>query len=103
MQLTKSFPPFDDFFSYIREVDYHKLYNQFMDFVVVVCAVVAAVATVIRDKWVQYDCTERLQLFVLRCIELVKSFYAWLMNVFVPECKSLYQDVLKVYNQLRTV
>jgi hypothetical protein len=25
------------------------------------------------------------------------------MNVFVPECKLLYQDVLKVYNQLRTV
>lgn len=103
MELTKSFPPADDLLNQLREIDYRKHYNQFMDAVVVACAFVAAVATVIRDNWVKYDCTERLQLFVLRVIELAKSFYAWVMNVFVPECKSLYQDVLKVYNQLRTV
>lgn len=103
MEFTKSFPPADDLFTQLREIDYRKHYNQFMDAVVVACAVIAAIATVIRDNWVKYDCTERLQLFVLRVIELSKTFYAWVKNVFVPECKNLYQDVLKVYNQLKTV
>ena len=103
MQLTKSFPPTDDLFAYLQQIDYKKHYNNFMDAVVVFCAFVAAVATVIRDKWQQYDCTERLQLFVLRVIELAKTFYAWVMNVFVPNVKSFYDDCRSVYNFLRTV
>jgi hypothetical protein len=40
---------------------------------------------------------------VLRVIELAKTFYAWVMNVFVPNVKSFYDDCRSVYNFLRTV
>ncbi len=103
MELTKSFPPADALIETLQEIDYRKHYNNFMDVVVTVCAFIAAVATVIRDKWQQYDCTERLQLFVLRVIELAKTFYAWVMNVFVPNVKPFYDDCRSVYNFLRTV
>ena len=103
MNLTKSFPPADALIEVLQEVDYQKHLNNFMDVVVTVCAFVAAIATVIAQKWQQYNCTERLQLFVLRCIELSKTFYAWVTTVFVPFVKSFYDDCRSVYNFLRTV
>ena len=103
MNLTKSFPPTDDLIAYLAEIDYKKHLNNFMDVVVTVCAIVAAIATVIAQKWQQYDCTERLQLFVLRSIELAKTFYAWVTTVFVPFVKSFYDDCRSIYNVLRTV
>jgi hypothetical protein len=47
--------------------------------------------------------TERTQLFVLQVIEGAKTFYAWVMNVFVPEFKALIEDIRAVYNYVRTV
>ena len=103
MELTKSFPPADDLIETLQGIDYKKHLNNFMDFVVTVCVIVAAVATVIRDKWQHYDCTERLQLFALNVTEFAKTFYAWVMNVFVPNVKSFYDDCLSTYNFLRTI
>ena len=103
MELTKSFPPADAFVEMMLEIDYKKHFNTFMDGVENLCVIVAAIATVIAQKWQEYDCTERLQLFVLRVIEGAKTFYAWVKNVFVPECKSLYDDCRSVYNFVRTV
>jgi len=103
MEFTKAFPPADALIETMLEIDYKKHYNAFMDAVVIACAFIAAIATVIRDNWVKYDCTERLQLFVLRCIELAKIFSAWVMNVFVPSVQSFYDDCRSVYNFVRTV
>lgn len=103
MELTKSFPPADALFETLMEIDYKKHLNSFMDAVVIACAFVAAIATVIAQKWQQYDCTERLQLFVMNVITGAKTFYAWVMNVFVPFVKSFYDDCRSVYNFLRTV
>lgn len=103
MQLTKSFPPADALIEVLQGIDYKKHFNTFMDAVVIACAFVAAIATVIRDKWTEHDCTERLQLFVLNVIEKAKTFYAWVTNVFVPECKSFYDECRSIYNVLRTV
>ena len=50
MQLTKSFPPADDMFVQLQQVDYRKLFNDYMDFVVNVCAFVAAIATILWEK-----------------------------------------------------
>lgn len=103
MQLTKSFPPTDDLFAYLQTVDYKKHLNTFMDAVVIACAFVAAIAVVIRDNWVKYNCTERLQLFVLDFIEGAKIAYAWVMTVLMPFVKSFYDDCRSVYNFVRTV
>jgi hypothetical protein len=103
LDFTAAFPPAQKLTETLMEIDYKKHFHQFMDAVVIACAFVAAIATVIRDNWVKYDCTERLQLFVLRCVELAKTFYAWVMTVFVPFVKSFYDDCRSVYNFVRTV
>ena len=50
MNLTKSFPPADDLLVQLQEVDYKKLLNDYMDVVVTVCAIVAAVCVVIWER-----------------------------------------------------
>ena len=101
MKMTKSFPPADDLIAYLKQVDYVKHYNNFMDAVVVFCVYVAVIATVIRNKWQENDCTERLQLFALKVADYVKIAYAWIVNVFIPECKSFYSDTCSLYNTLK--
>ena len=96
MELTKSFPPVDAFVEMMTEIDYKKHYNTFMDSVQIFCAFVTAVAIIVAEKWQEHNMTERTQLFVLRVIDGAKTFYAWVINVFVPECKEFYKDVRKV-------
>ena len=96
MELTKSFPPADAFVEMMTEIDYKKHLNTFMDGVEIFCAFVAAVAIILAEKWQEHNMTERTQLFVLRVIEGAKTFYAWIKNVFVPECKAFYKDVRQV-------
>jgi hypothetical protein len=103
LEFTSAFPPAHKLTETLMNIDYKKHLNSFLDAVVILCAFVAAVATVIRDKWQEHDCTERLQLFVLRVVELAKTFYAWVMNVFVPNVKSFYDDCRSIYNFVRTV
>ena len=50
MELTKSFPPADDLFVKLQEIDYKKHLNNYMDVVVNVCAFVAAIATILWEK-----------------------------------------------------
>ena len=103
MELTKSFPPVDAFVEMMTEIDYKKHYNTFMDSVQIFCAFVTAVAIIVAEKWQEHNMTERTQLFVLQVIDGAKTFYAWVMNVFVPECKEFYNDCRSVYNYVRTI
>ena len=103
MELTKSFPPADAFLEMMTEIDYKKHYNTFMDGVEIFCAFVAAVAMIIAEKWQEHNMTERTQLFVLRVIDGAKTFYAWVKNVFVPECQEFYNDIRSFYNYVRTI
>ena len=50
MQLIKSFPPADDLFVQLQQVDYQKLYNDSKSFVITVAAFVAAIATILWEK-----------------------------------------------------
>ena len=103
MELTKSFPPVDAFVEMMTEIDYKKHYNTFMDGVEIFCAFVAAIAIIAAEKWQEHNMTERTQLFVLNVIEGAKTFYAWVMNVFVPECKALIEDIRALYTYVRTI
>ena len=103
MELTKSFPPADAFVEMMTEIDYKKHYNTFMDGVEIFCAFVAAVAIIVAEKWQKHNMTERTQLFVLQVIEGVKTFWAWVNNVFVPEFKAFIEDCRAVYNYVRTI
>jgi hypothetical protein len=103
LNFTAAFPPAEKLTETLMNIDYKKHFHSFMDAVVIFCAFVAAMATLIAQKWQEYDCTERLQLFVLNVIQKAKTFYAWVMNVFVPFVKSFYDDCRSVYNVLRTI
>ena len=50
MNLTKSFPPADDLFVQLQQVDYQKLYQDVKSFVITVAAFVAAIATILWEK-----------------------------------------------------
>ena len=100
MELTKSFPPVDAFVEMMTEVDYKKHLNTFMDGVENLCLIIAAVAVIVAEKWQQHNMTERTQLFVLRVIDGAKTFYAWVKNVFVPECQAFYEDCQVAYKNV---
>ena len=100
MELTKSFPPVDAFVEMMTEIDYKKHLNTFMDGVENLCLIVAAVAVIVAEKWQEHNMTERTQLFVLRVIDGAKTFYAWVNNVFVPECQAFYEDCQVVYKNV---
>ena len=51
MELTKSFPPADDLFVKLSEIDYKKHFNTYMNFVETFVVYVAAIATVIWEKF----------------------------------------------------
>ena len=50
MILTKSFPPADDLFVKLQEVDYQKLFNTSKSFVLTAAAFVAVIATILWEK-----------------------------------------------------
>ena len=51
MELTKSFPPADDLVTKLSAIDYQKHFNKYMDIVETVVLYVAAIATVLWDKF----------------------------------------------------
>ena len=55
-----------------------KLYQQVLNFLVTFAAVVAVIYTVTKEKWVKYDCNERVQLgllYVQETLVKLKKFY----------------------------
>ena len=100
LDFTSAFPPAQKLTQKLMQIDYRKHYHNFMDAVVIVCAWIAAVATILRDNWVKYDCTERVQLFTLNVIEKSKKFYAWVQTVLIPAVVAFYDDVRSLYNVL---
>ena len=98
-----AFPPANAFVSSMKKIDYKKHYNQFMDAVVIFCAFVAAVYTVSRKKWEQYNVTERLQLFVLFVKEKSIIVSDWLCDDFSPFVVDTYNELRSIYNIMRTV
>ena len=65
-------------------IDYKKHYNSFMDTVVMVCAIVAAVYTLASEKWVEYRMTTRTKIAFRAVKKYAKVSYAWVRNVAVP-------------------
>jgi hypothetical protein len=51
MQLTKAFPPADDLIMKLQEIDYRKQLNSYMDIVETIVVYVAAIATVLWEKF----------------------------------------------------
>jgi hypothetical protein len=73
----KSFPPATALISFLMGIDYKKHYNSFMDTVVMVCAIVAAVYTLASEKWVEHRMSTRTKI----AFRAVKT---WVRNVAIP-------------------
>ena len=84
LDFTSAFPPAQKLIQTLMEIDYQKNYNSFMDAVIVVCAFVAAIYTIAREKWVEYEMTTRCQI----AFDIVKEHtiiaYNWIRNVAIP-------------------
>lgn len=101
LNFTSAFPPAQKMVETLMEINYRKLYNQFVSFVVMVAAFVAAVYTVAREKWVEYDCTERVQLAAIYTKETTIKIYTWVREVFIPLMIEVVNDIRSFYNVLK--
>lgn len=81
LDFTSAFPPAASLIETVIDIDYRKHLNSFMDGVETVCIFVAAVFIVLRQKWQENDCTERLQLASLTVRE-------WAVNAAAPAIKN---------------
>lgn len=100
MNLTKSFPPADALIETLQSIDYQKHFHQFMNTVETICIVVAAVCIVIRNKWQQYDCTERLYLFLLWMKDKTVISYHWTRNVLIPFLRDTWSLMMETYRMI---
>lgn len=89
LEFTSAFPPAHHLTKALMDFDYRKAFHTFMDGVVIVCAVIAALATVAKAKWVEHDMSERTALFVEEVKEFSIKFYIWVVDVAVPELISV--------------
>jgi hypothetical protein len=80
----KSFPPATALIAFFAGIDYKKHYNSFMDTVVMICAIVAAVYTVVSEKWVENRMTTRCKIAFRAVKKYAKVSYIWMRNVAVP-------------------
>lgn len=87
MQTAKAFPPADALIETIMTIDYKKHLNTFMDAVVIVCAFVAAIASVTAQKWVEYDMTDRCLIALLNVKEFILKAYTWSREIGIPAVK----------------
>ena len=79
-----SFPPVDALIEFLQGIDYKKHYNSFMDTVVMVCAIVAAVYTLASEKWVEHRMSTRCKIAFRAVKKYAKVSYAWMRNVAIP-------------------
>lgn len=93
----QSFATTINFFDDVMEYDYKKSYENVVSYAVTAAAFVAAIATVIYRKWMEYDCNERLQLFAIDFYVGMKTTFLWVKNVAIPFVKS---DILPIKDEI---
>ena len=104
----QAFPPVNALWNYICNEDWNARYNQFMDFVVTMCAFMAAMYTVARTNWVKYNCTQRCvngwNLVVEIATEIwqvLQVVYNYTRQTLIPGVINIYQNGMDIYNYFR--
>jgi hypothetical protein len=96
LSFTEAFPPAHKMTETLMNINYKKHLNSYMDAITNLCAFVAAIATVLYDKWNQYNMTERVQLWSL-------TAYTWTREVAVPAVKNAVTVTYKTGKNVREV
>lgn len=82
LSFTSAFPPVEKMTETVMNFNYKRQFQVFVNALVNVCAFIAALATVVYQRWNEYDCSERVQLFFVDVKEKSIKFYN---DVFVLE------------------
>ena len=96
LSFTESFPPLHKVTETVINIDYKKHFHSFMDAVEFLCAFVAAIVTVLYDKWNAYNMNERVQLWSL-------TAYTWTREVAVPNVKNAASATYQAGKKVREV
>ena len=72
MNLSKSFPPADDLFVQLQQVDYQKLYANLRSFVLTVAAVIYVVSTILWEK---------IQVMKFRTPDFLSDYFYFSVNL----------------------
>ena len=103
LDFTSGFPPAQKLTQILIEIDYKKYFNQYMDFVITFCAVIAAVYTVLRNKWIENNVTERLQVTAETIKVETIRFYNWNKDVSIPFIQeTAIPAVIDTINEIRS-
>ena len=92
LEFTEAFPPAHKLTEFVLNIHYRKHYNSLIDGVENAMVIIAAVATVLYQRWNENDMTERCQIAAL----LVKEFA---LNAAVL----VYKAVIAIYRAGRQV
>lgn len=84
LDFTYGFPPAYAMTKSIVSVNYRKYYNNFMNGVENVVTFLIAFGIVLRQKWMEYDCTERVQLTAMNAKNFSLISYRWMRDVAIP-------------------
>ena len=89
LDFTYGFPPAYALTKSIVNVNYHKHLNNYMNAVENVIVFLIAIGVVIHQKWIEYDCTERVQLAAIQAKDFGVNSYIWVKEVGIPNFKNL--------------
>lgn len=98
---TKSFPPVNALMDALSKIQYRDLYHKFMDAIVTLVAFVAAVATVIAQKWKQHNGAERTKAAAQAAMEAVSKAVEWARSEALPEARTLWQESKSAYSEAK--
>jgi hypothetical protein len=97
-----SFPPVDDFISFMKSQDWISHYHRFMNFMITMCAFVVVFYEVLLNTWKQNNCTDRCihgwNLVKEIAIEIWKVLhvgYTYTRQTLIPQVINLY-SIFKV-------
>ena len=103
LDFTAGFPPAQKLTQILIEIDYKKYFNQYMDFVITFCSVIAAIYTVLRNKWIENNVTERLQVTAETIKVETIRFYNWNKEVSIPFIQeTAIPAVIDTINEIRS-
>jgi EamA domain-containing membrane protein RarD len=97
------FPPVDAAVYQLSKIEYKKHLQTFAHVVITIAAYVAAVYTVLATKYQEHNMNKKLQQLWQNLVLGIMIFYEWILNIFIPECKALYKDIINLKNRIQLV
>ena len=96
MNSSQSFPPADAAIEFLRQVDYRKHYNSFMDSVENLCIIIAAICIIIGQQWRKHRVSEKMQISAAFVIAGSVILSAFVKETVAPFVMQILQNVWRI-------